>query len=229
MVSNRMTEGVGKKIVEALKKQTDVEITSMDEESDTQTAANSEPLQSFEFFEEDSQPEVFAPIEPEAYDEPELSTMNLHIERAPYVEKTTHFEQAPRVTQPAPQPINNTSFKKSNASFADNYASDFEDFELPQNVDVLKQLITKLPAGVSKQTGAIIIKQTMEALGISMKTVLQEAQQIQENLNNSARECQTNVMEYKRQISVLEKQSQKYQRQYAALNDVISLFIQTGN
>lgn len=229
MVSNRMTEGVGKKIVEALKKQTDVEITSMDEELDTQSAANSEPFQSFEFFEEDSQPEVFAPIESETYEEPELSTMNLHIERAPHVENTTHFEQAPRATQPASQPINNTSFKKPDASFTENYASDFEDFELPQNVDVLKQLITKLPAGVSKQTGAIIIKQTMEALGISMKTVLQEAQQIQENLNNSARECQTNVMEYKRQISILEKQSQKYQRQYASLNDVISLFIQTGN
>ena len=38
----------------------------------------------------------------------------------------------------------------------------------------LKQLITKLPAGVTKQTGATIIKQTMEALGVSMTALLQE-------------------------------------------------------
>lgn len=110
----------------------------------------------------------------------------------------------------------------------DNFASDLEGFEIPTNIAVLKQLINQLPAGVSKQTGAQIIKQTMEALGISMKSVLQEAQQVQESLNNSARECQTSIMEYKKQINVLEKQSHKLQRQYAALNDIISLFIQTN-
>ena len=110
----------------------------------------------------------------------------------------------------------------------DNFASDLEGFEIPTNIAVLKQLINQLPAGVSKQTGALIIKQTMEALGISMKSVLQEAQQVQESLNNSARECQASIMEYKKQISVLEKQAQKFQRQYSALNDIISLFIQTS-
>ena len=104
-----------------------------------------------------------------------------------------------------------------------------EEMELPPNVAVLRQLITKIPTGVSKQTGAIIIKQTMEALGISMTNVLQEAQQVQENLTQSVRECQTNVLEYKKQINVLETQAQKYQRQFAAINDIISLFIQTNN
>ena len=108
------------------------------------------------------------------------------------------------------------------------FANDLEGFEIPTNVAVLKQLINQLPAGVSKQTGALIIKQTMEALGISMKSVLQEAQQVQESLNNSQRECQASIMEYRKQINVLEKQSQKYQRQYSALNDIISLFIQTS-
>ena len=89
-------------------------------------------------------------------------------------------------------------------------------------------MITKLPTGVTKQTGAMIIKQTMEALGISMKSVLQEAQQVQEGLNNSSRECQASILEYKKQIGLLEKQAQKYQRQYAALNDIISLFVQTN-
>ncbi len=108
------------------------------------------------------------------------------------------------------------------------FAADLDDFDVPTNVAVLKQLINQLPAGVSKQTGAQIIKQTMEAMGTSMKSVLQEAQQVQENLNNSIRECQASVMEYKKQIGVLERQSQKLQRQSSAINDIISLFVQTN-
>ena len=93
----------------------------------------------------------------------------------------------------------------------DKYANDLYNFEVPNNVAVLKKLIAKLPSGVTRQTGAQIIKQTMEALGISMRSVLQEAQQVQESLNSSARECQTSIMEYKKQIGVLEKQAQKFQ------------------
>ena len=100
-------------------------------------------------------------------------------------------------------------------------------FEMPANITVLKKLISQLPSGVSRHTGAQIIKQTMEALGISMKSVLQDAQQVQENLKVSARECQASIQEYKKQILALEKQSQSYQKQYSALNDLISLFIQT--
>ncbi len=102
-----------------------------------------------------------------------------------------------------------------------------EAFEMPANIAVLKKLISQLPSGVSRHTGAQIIKQTMEALGISMKSVLQDAQQVQESLKISARECQGNIQEYKKQILSLEKQSQNYQKQYSALNDLISLFIQT--
>jgi hypothetical protein len=100
-------------------------------------------------------------------------------------------------------------------------------FEMPANIAVLKKLISQLPSGVSRHTGAQIIKQTMEALGISMKSVLQDAQQVQEGLKVSARECQASIQEYKKQILALEKQSQSYQKQYSALNDLISLFIQT--
>ena len=101
------------------------------------------------------------------------------------------------------------------------------EFEMPANISVLKKLISQLPSGVSRHTGAQIIKQTMEALGISMKSVLQDAQQVQEGLKVSARECQSSIQEYKKQIMTLEKQSQSYQKQYSALNDLISLFIQT--
>ena len=61
-----------------------------------------------------------------------------------------------------------------------------------------------------------------------MKSVLQEAQQVQESLNISSRECQNSIIEHRKQIGLLEKQAQKYQRQYAALNDIISLFVQTN-
>jgi hypothetical protein len=99
--------------------------------------------------------------------------------------------------------------------------------EMPTNVAVLKKLISQLPAGVSKQIGAQIIRQTIEALGISMNSVLQEAQQVQEDLNNSVSECNMKIQEYKKQIMQLEANSRDYQRQMTQINDLISLFILT--
>jgi len=98
---------------------------------------------------------------------------------------------------------------------------------MPGNIVILRKLISQLPSGVTRHTGAQIIKQTMEALGISMKSVLTEAQEVQNNLKESSKECQMLIQEYKRKIAGLEKQTQNYQKQYSALNDLISLFIQT--
>ena len=215
MVSNRITEGVGKKIVEALKKQSDIEIQNVVE--------NPVPVV--------EEPQVVnndAEIEYTTEQEDNFETQQ-PIDNQIEIEQNENFEyqndfanqNIQNFTQPSiltPPPI----IEK------EPFANDLEGFEIPTNIAVLKQLINQLPAGVSKQTGAQIIKQTMEALGISMKNVLQEAQQVQEGLNNSARECQTSILEYKKQISMLEKQSHKLQRQYAALNDIISLFIQTN-
>ena len=92
----------------------------------------------------------------------------------------------------------------------------------------MNHLISKLPAGVTKQTGAVIIRQTMEALGIPMKSVLQEARQVQEVLSNKAKECQRNILDYKKQIAELETKSQQYQRQSVVMNDTINLFLSTG-
>ena len=108
------------------------------------------------------------------------------------------------------------------------FSSIQDDFNYPANVAVIKQLIAKLPAGVSRQTGALIIRQTMEALGIPMHSVLQEAKQVQETLKSNTRECQNNITEYRKQISILEAKSQQYQTQYAVMNDIINLFLQTG-
>ena len=88
----------------------------------------------------------------------------------------------------------------------------------------MNSLIAKLPTGVSKQTGALIIRQTMEALGISMQAVIQEAKQVQDDLTSRARECQKNIIDYRKQISMLELQAQQYQRQAVAMNDIIGLF-----
>jgi len=231
MANNRMTEGVGKKIVEALKMQNDVEITPDAEEIpaievDEQPSFDEpveEPQPMMNFSEDD--------IVENADEEPEISEEELTDETDDF-ETTETFNPQPAIqnfesqfeTQ-IEQPFNTTPIMPQPSMSMQNMT---DDFEVPSNVAVLKQLISKLPAGVTKQTGAMIIKQTMEALGISMKSVLQEAQQVQEGLNNSTRECQASILEYKKQIGLLEKQAQKYQRQYAALNDIISLFIQTN-
>ena len=217
MASNRITEGVGKKIVEKKKKQSDIEIVPVPESHfNTQETV------------EQQQPEVEYVETKEEELQPELT-----FEEASYSEQPTFTPPPvmpqPQISRPAytqPAAMNNTNF---GANSLDNISNDLDGFEIPTNVAVLKQLISKLPSGVTKQTGAQIIKQTMEALGISMSSVLQEAQQVQEGLNNSARDCQTTIIEYRKQINLLEKQAQKYQRQYAALNDIISLFIQTNH
>lgn len=179
---NKITEGVGKKIVEALKQQSEIEIQNV--------VDNPVPPQ-----------DEFDVVVPEDYN-----------------------DTANEETQEMAQTFTPLTFAQNNESFAD----ELDGVEIPTNVMVLKQLINQLPTGVSKQTGAQIIKQTMEALGISMKGVLQEAQGVQESLNNSSKECQTSIMEYKKQIGVLERQAQKYQRQSNSLNDIISLFVQTS-
>ena len=227
MANNRMTEGVGKKIVEALKMQNDdVEVTPMntDFSMENQAVDMQDHSDDFSFEEPDIVEDTLA-----------TESFDTGFEEADDFSATSSFEQAEPVMNTPVMPQNNFS---AQPNFNNNVfetpvmqqapIQNVDEFEVPSNVAVLKQLISKLPAGVTKQTGALIIKQTMEALGISMKSVLQEAQQVQEGLNNSTRECQASIAEYKRQIGVLEKQAQKYQRQYAALNDIISLFVQTN-
>ncbi len=207
MANNRITEGVGKKIVEALKMQSDVEITT-----------NNDTIQS-NFVEQNSFEQ-----KPKAEIQQNSNEFQEVVEQADDFNFDDNIFNEPEEDLIKPEPIPQFNIPKQTT----NIPNDLDDFEIPSNVAVLKQLISKLPTGVTKQTGAMIIKQTMEALGISMKSVLQEAQQVQEGLNNSARECQSSIMEYKKQIGILEKQAQKYQRQYAALNDIISLFVQTN-
>ena len=189
-------ESVGKKIVEALKKQAENMDVIENEQENFITAPMAEPEDIFST--ETLNNDIFA--------------------ETPAVNKSTGF------FDDLEDSANETFFTESAPAQTVEHS---ESFEMPANITVLKKLISQLPSGVSRHTGAQIIKQTMEALGISMKSVLQDAQQVQENLKVSAKESQAAIQEYKKQILALEKQSQGYQKQYSALNDLISLFIQT--
>ena len=221
-----MNEGVGKKIVEALKKQNDIEIVPVAD--DEQVVEN---YSSQEHYSENSSEDEMSSTD---FDYAETFFDEANIEQ-PITQQPQNvqnftapvFEETPGTLNFSRQTVNLNQTQTRNSEL--NFAKDLDDFEVPNNISVLKQLILQLPTGVTKQTGALIIRQTMEALGISMKSVLQEAQQVQESINSSSRECQANIMECKRQIVLLENQVQKYTKQYAALNDIISLFIQTGN
>ncbi|MCI1274108.1 MAG: hypothetical protein LKG27_06730 [Clostridiaceae bacterium] len=217
MANIGITEGMGKKIVEALKQQTNVGVGPVVNEDASINMNMDDNSADVEFVE---------PVIEEA-PAPELNNPQPDINQV-FNNQINAVNSQP--ASPFPTDTKN-AFAKNMMNFAskNDNLNDMEGIEMPTNVAVLKQLINQLPSGVTKQTGAQIIKQTMEALGISMKSVLQEAQQVQEGINNSARECQANIVEYKRQISVLEQQTQKYQKQYTILNDIISLFIQTNN
>ena len=230
MANNRMTEGVGKKIVEALKMQSD------DIEVNPNNAGM--PVKESPVTMEDESVDDFSFGESNIIEEPHVADDFGQSMEDDDFESVSGFGMQQNIETPV-APVNNFQPQSGFETHAFETPvmpqpqvaprmGNVEEFEVPSNIAVLRQLITKLPAGVTKQTGAMIIKQTMEALGISMKSVLQEAQQVQESLNNSTRECQASIIEYKKQIGILEKQAQKYQRQYAALNDVISLFIQTN-
>ncbi len=198
MAANKMNDSVGKKIVDALKMQ--------DTDMISEPAENIEKVETFD----------------NTSDNPFDSEFNM--DNMPQETESIN----PSFNYQNSSAINNAFQQSLIQNLGASVIADIQDdFDYPQNVAVLRQLIGKLPAGVSKQTGAIIIKQTMEALGISMKSVIEEAKQVQMALANNAKECQTNIVEYKKQIGVLEAKSQQYQKQSAVMNDIINLFIRS--
>ncbi len=229
MAENKLPSGVGKKIVQALKKQAEIEIKAVPEEP---SIALEEPAE--QVSEEISEPAV-------------TDAVSLEEGFSDFSNQNGFFSE--------PEPLNISSFEQTVQDTAETFGNmdDFnfdinDTFEeeipkpsipeshpvpqpknhaVPSNVAVLKRLIAQLPGGVTKQTGAQIIRQTMEALGISMNSVLKDAQQVQDSLNESARTCMASIQEYKNNIRSLEKQVQDYKKQAVALNDLISLFVLT--
>lgn len=216
MALNNMNDGVGKKIVEALKMQS-VEHSEGEVFVNENIASDFSAQQSPQVFvDENTTSEVLPQADSVAFGMPSDRQMK--------IQSQLQFQAA---TQS--QSFIDTAF---NQSLAQNLGSTVlpaavDDFEYPANVAVLKQLIAKLPSGVPKQTGAMIIKQTMEALGIPISGVLQEAKQVQETLTENSKECQNNAVEYRKQIGILEAKAQNYQRQAVIMGEIINLFIQT--
>ena len=237
-------DGVGKKIVEALKKQTtpELELTpeyneipedssvNMFQDDNTETLESDvESLYSGQF-EQDK--EIVEEDKFEIKEEPVLNNTFVEPQVTESVETPAFsFSEQPQANYTEPQGWNFTETKEPEQPvFAAQQpvsapVQSAKQFDMPPNVAVLKRLITQLPTGVTKQTGAQIIKQTMEALGISMSTVLHEAQKVQDDMNDSIKNCMMSIQEYKNNIKSLEKQGLDYQRQVNQLNDLISLFI----
>ena len=102
MVSNRMTEGVGKKIVEALKKQSDIEIQSVVE--------NPAPVEE-EMTDNSSAIEFTSPEEP-SFEEPHIESFQHEHDFSTEQEEDVPVMQQPFVmpntmsfSQPAPSPV----------------------------------------------------------------------------------------------------------------------------
>ncbi len=220
MTRNQLPEGVGKKIVEALKRQSEIEINPIaEDETEEMLTAPESNLEMFEnVISEEVTQNVFAS---------EMSPQDDFIVEEPIKEiETPQFSfnyepQEPISMEPQIeyQPIKEVKMQPN--------IEKTKSFDIPANVAVLRRLISQLPAGVTKQTGAQIIRQTIEALGISMNSVLQEAQQVQDTLNGSIKDCMSKIQEYKTNIMHLERHAQDYQRQVSQINDLISLFILT--
>ena len=242
MSSNeKLPEGVGKKIVEALKKQQEldnqiknVEINNNDNDinanNNTSSVNDVEPSTTSQNIEESS----FKPslsqmatiddivdnnnesIYEKNNQEPQINILKDPIQTGWDYNAT--FEHTNDV---------NNEFNDKTASPVMGKIPPVKEFELPSNVSVLKNLIRQLPSGVTKQTGAQIIRQTLEALGISMTSVLSEAQSVQDDLNDAIRDCMSTIEEYKLNMQTLERQAMEYQKQVSNINDLVSLFILT--
>jgi hypothetical protein len=99
------------------------------------------------------------------------------------------------------------------------------DTEFSGNVKTLIRLVNELPEGVTKQTGAQIIRLTMEAMGISMEDVLSEAQSAQSEMLDAVRANIKKIEEYKTVIRKLETDIKYYQGKANELSEIIDLFI----
>lgn len=235
MAENKLPSGVGKKIVQALKKQAEIEIQPVSdtvdmsnpviknaidyqaEKIEKEIVDNSSINTDFtDFSAENSVDEDFSPVQEdpinEGLEESFSPDFNDNFGGMSFEEQDSSLFEEKEIFKP--------STGMSNIQNQKTYA-------VPANVAVLKRLIMQLPQGVSKQTGAQIIRQTMEALGISMNSVLKEAQQGQDSITASAKACLATIAEYKNNIRGLEKQVQDYKKQAIALNDLISLFVMT--
>ena len=195
MQENELPKNMGKKIVDALKQQDFENVSELD---------NDNLISSFD----DS-------------DEISFDSLDEVKEETPAFSFNTNSKEYQPIFSVGEEDVEQDSEMKLSIENEE----DVEEFEMPNNINVLKRLISQLPTGVPRQTGAQIIRQTIEALGIPMKTVLQDAQRVRDCLNSSIKDCNYTIQEYKSNIRTLEKQAASYQKQLNKLNDIIGLFV----
>ena len=251
MTRNQLPEGVGKKIVEALKRQAEADITPVEDVA--VSAGNSLPLTEIQDLPEmqynnlsNSNDDFIVEEEPVVINNAALNVQEevisfveqpkvqpeSQVQVQPTVDKIMSEPVAPAMVQiqPISQQINQSIFAKPNVNeetLKKAILQSVSQVAIPANVATLRNLINGLPVGVTKQTGAQIIRQTLEAMGIPMNNVLKEAQMFQEELNSSTRECMIKIQEYKTQIMQLESSVQEYQQNINQVNDIVSLFLLT--
>ena len=229
MTRNQLPEGVGKKIVEALKRQAEADIAPVGESS--VSLGGSLPLTEIEDLPE---------LQYEPLNEVQGAGEDLIIEEEPLasegvykvkedVAPKTFMQQPIAMEQPKVQPMQQPQFNSVTLNQEKLQQAIIQStnskLAIPANVAILRNLINTLPVGVTKQTGAQIIKQTLEAMGIPMNSILKEAQVFQEELNSSTRECMIKIQEYKTQIMQLETSVQEYQQNITQVNDIVSMFL----
>ena len=254
MSANQIPENVGKKIIEALMKKRAPKTTETPQPEEFQQDVVAEPTVDFqqtleevnaqtapeEHFEHE-QPVVYGevspknelptesePVEiPEEYPEDFAQT----VETTESVEEI-HEEPAEPVLTEEPalteeEPAHEEQILSEEPD--DEILLSDENIEIPSNVAILDKLVAGLPSGVSKQAGAQIICQTMEALGVSLKNVLAEAQQIQDVLAGEIDDCNRKIDECRAIIAQNEKNVRDCKNQAAKINSLISLFVMTEN
>ncbi len=195
MQDNELPKNMGKKIVDALKQQDFEESTELNLDSPLDGFSSDDDISLENLSQQDSKDAAF------------------------------DFGDSAKDYQPVFSVNNEETVSNPDLKLSIDNEEDIEEFEMPNNINVLKRLISQLPTGVPRQTGAQIIRQTIEALGIPMKTVLQDAQRVRDCLNSSIKDCNYTIQEYKTNIRTLEKQASSYQKQLTKLNDIIGLFV----
>lgn len=252
--SNKLPEGVGKKIADALKQSDNNQETNHEDvivfgeaspeafygNNGDDNSLTEENVSEFSFEEEVEIPELEVPefSFDETYEsetKEEVIYQDESVEEVIAQEETTAeqaYEETPVVEE---EPIQYEEYTQEEVSTVQ-YETPVKrvppteaenDVILSENVLTLLKLIEDLPSGVTRQTGAQIIKQTMEALGISMTRVLAEAQQAHDKINQTVKNKLNTIQEYKQDIKALESQVQSFKKDAGELDDIISLFILT--
>jgi hypothetical protein len=136
---------------------------------------------------------------------------------SPSVEQVIMEQQQQQQAQPRKQPQLSPDFY--------NEMKPAPEAEFSSNVKTLIRLVNELPEGVTKQTGACIIRLTMEAMGIAMEEVLGEGQNAQSELLENVRVNIKKIEEYKTVIRKLETDIKYFQGRANELSEIIDLFI----